>query len=96
LAVYRKPEDVQNQYRLDMYSADGKLIKKITPNGLAVQFPASIVWSPDNNNVAFVGMIRIGQTAIATPTPTPDAPIPPTAEELAGNANVDANSNANV
>ena len=99
LAVYRKPEDVQNQYRLDMYSADGKLIKKITPNGLAVQFPDSIVWSPDNNNVAFVGMIRYGQTAIPstpTPTPTPDAPIPPTAEELAGNANIDANSNANI
>jgi Tol biopolymer transport system component len=96
LAVYRKPEDAQNQYRLDMYSADGKLIKKITPNGLAVQFPDSIVWSPDNNNVAFVGMIRIGQSAVATPTPTPDAPIPPTAEELAGNANVDANSNANI
>jgi hypothetical protein len=95
LAVYRKPEDVPNQYRLDMYAADGKLVKNITPNGLAVQFPDSIVWSPDGNNVAFVGMIRIGQTAIsqtATPTPTPDAPIPPTAEELAGNANVDANS----
>ncbi len=99
LAVYRKPEDVPNQYRLDMYSADGKLVKKITPNGLAVQFPDSIVWSPDGNSVAFVGMIRIGQTAIlqiATPTPTPDAPIPPTAEELAGNANVDVNSNTNV
>ncbi len=96
LAVYRKPEDNLNQHRLDMYSADGKLIKKITPNGLAVHFPDSIVWSPDGNSVAFVGVIRIGQTAVATPTPLPDAPIPPTSEELAGNANVDANSNANV
>lgn len=96
LAVYRKPEDVPNQYRLDMYSADGKLIKKITPNGLAVQFPDSIVWSPDGNNVAFVGMIRFGQSAVPTPTPTPDAPIPPTSEELAGNTNVDANSNVNT
>jgi Tol biopolymer transport system component len=96
LAVYRKPEDDLTQHRLDMYSADGKLIKKITPNGLAVHFPDSIVWSPDGNNVAFVGRIRIGQAAIATPTPTPDAPIPPTAEELVENANVDANSNVNI
>jgi Tol biopolymer transport system component len=96
LAVYRKPEDDLAQFRLDMYSADGKLVKKITPNGLAVQFADSIVWSPDGNSVAFVGMIRIGQSAVATPTPTPDAPIPPTAEELAGNANVDANANVDV
>jgi hypothetical protein len=95
LAVYRKPEDVPNQYRLDMYSADGKLVKRITPNGLAVHFADSIVWSPDGNSVAFVGVTRLGQTAIATPTPTPDAPIPPTAEELAGNANVEANSDVN-
>jgi hypothetical protein len=65
LAVYRKPEDNPNQHRLDMYSADGKLIKKITPNGLAAHFPDSIVWSPDGNSVAFVGVIRIGQTAVA-------------------------------
>jgi WD40-like Beta Propeller Repeat len=96
LAVYRKPEDVLNQYRLDMYSADGKLVKKITPNGLAVHFSDSIVWSPDGNSVAFVGVTRLGQTSVATPTPTPDAPIPPTIEELDANVNVDANANSNA
>ncbi|NJM52014.1 MAG: hypothetical protein HC846_00680 [Blastocatellia bacterium] len=94
LAVYQKVGDGQATFRLDMYSADGKLVRKITPNGLAVHYPDTIVWSPDSNNVAFVGMIRLGQP---TATPLPDAPIPPNLEDpnVNANANVDTNS-ANV
>lgn len=89
LAVYRKTGDTADSYRLDMYSADGKLLRKITPNGLAVFYPDTIIWSPDNNNVAFVGVIRMGQTAA---TPPPDAPTPPELDDANANANVDANS----
>ncbi len=92
LVVYQKLGDLAATYRLDMYSAEGKLINKITPNGLAVFYPDTIVWSPDNNNVAFVGTVRLGQT-VPIPTPTPDAPIPPSLED--SNSNVDANSNVN-
>lgn len=97
LAVYQKLGDGQSTYRLDMYSADGKLVQKITPNGLAVHYPDTIVWSPDSNNAAFVGMIRLGQPAA---TPLPDAPTPPILEDSNVNAevnaaNVDTNS-ANV
>ncbi len=94
LAVYQKLGDLPATYRLDLYSAEGKLLNKITPNGLAVYYPDTIVWSPDNNNVAFVGMIRLGQTVA---TPTPDAPIPPNLDN--SNANIDAHatdSNANA
>ncbi len=94
LAVYQKLGDLAATYRLDLYSAEGKLLNKITPNGLAVYYPDTIVWSPDNNNVAFVGMIRLGQTVA---TPTPDAPIPPNLDN--SNANIDAHatdSNANA
>lgn len=90
LAVYQKLDDLQATYRLDMYSADGKLLRKITPNGLAVYYPDTIVWSPDSTNVAFVGMIRLGQT-VPVPTPEPDAPIPPSLDD--SNSNVDVNSN---
>lgn len=94
LAVYQKVGDGQATFRLDMYSADGKLVRKITPNGLAVHYPDTIIWSPDSNNVAFVGMIRLGQPAA---TPLPDAPTPPNLEDanVNANANVDTNS-ANV
>lgn len=90
LAVYRKTGDIADSYRLDMYSSDGKLLRKITPNGLAIFYPDTIIWSPDSNNAAFVGMIRLGQIA---PTPLPDAPTPPDLGEA--NANVDTNA-ANV
>lgn len=93
LAVYQKLGDVQGSYRLDMYSADGKLVRKITPNGLAIFYPDTIVWSPDSNNAAFVGMIRLGQQT--SPTPLPDAPTPPELDDANANANFDANS-ANV
>jgi hypothetical protein len=95
LAVYQKVGDTEGSYRLDMYSAEGQLVRKITPNGLAIYYPDTIVWSPDSNNAAFVGMIRLGQNV--APTPLPDAPTPPELENT--NANVDANSannNANV
>jgi hypothetical protein len=95
LAVWQRFGDNQGELRLDMYSADGKLIRKITPNGLAVYYPDTIVWSSDGNNVAFMGKTRKGQQVSATPTPTPDAPITPDLSNET-NANVDANTNANV
>ncbi len=91
LAVYQKADDSQGNYRLDMYSAEGALIKKITPNGLAVNFPDTIVWSPDSNNLAFMGVIRLNQIN-AAPTPTPDAPTPPSLD----NDNTNSNANGNT
>lgn len=102
LVVYQKLDDLQATYRLDMYSADGKLLRKITPDGLAVYYPDTIVWSPDSNNVAFVGMVRLGQT-IPVPTPTPDAPIPPNLDDensnvagLENNTESEANTDDNT
>lgn len=105
LAVYHKSEDMQAEFRLDMYAPDGKLLRKITPNGMAVHFPDTIIWSPDSNNVAFVGMIRVGgggsggnqqpgampsPGAETSPTPSP-APDDPNAPTN-GNTNTDANA----
>ncbi|MBX7173034.1 MAG: hypothetical protein K1X72_18840 [Pyrinomonadaceae bacterium] len=94
LVVYTKLNDLAATYRLDMYSADGKLLNKITPNGLAVYYPDTIVWSPDNNNVAFVGAVRMTQTA--APTPTPDAPIVPNLDNDNSAPSVPADSNTNT
>lgn len=58
LAIYHRPTDVQAEFRLDMYSAEGKLLKRITSDLMAVHFPDTIRWSPDSSSVAFVAMLR--------------------------------------
>lgn len=61
LAVYRKADDAPAEFRLDMYAADGKILRRITYDGMAVYFPETIVWSPDSKTVAFMAKVRTGQ-----------------------------------
>lgn len=89
LAVYHRAADIQSEYRLDMYTGDGKILRKVTPDTMAVHFPDTIVWSPDSSSVAFVAMVRAGQEEGAGVPPGPDAgEIPP------ANANAAVNVNA--
>src|SRR5688500_18349322 len=69
LVVYSKAQDAPSEFRLDMYSPDGKILRRVTPDGMGVHFPDTIVWSPDSANVAFVAMIRAGQNASLPPSP---------------------------
>ena len=95
LAVWHLPTDVQAEFRLDMYSPDGRLLRKVTPDAMAVHFPDTIVWSPDSSAVAFVAMTR-GMSAVPTPTPPGGAapePTPAPTAALDENANTDANAN---
>ena len=79
LAIYHRVDDIGSEYRLDMYSPDGKVLRKMTSDTMAVHFPDTIVWSPDSATVAFVAMIRAGQgeipagTVVPTPTEVPTA-----------------------
>ncbi|MBA2379387.1 MAG: hypothetical protein H0V76_07415 [Blastocatellia bacterium] len=81
LAIYHRTGDLPAEFRLDMYTADGRLLNKITPDVMAVHFRDTIVWSPDSTAVAFVAMIRAAQDEMAegsaTPAtePTPEGPI---------------------
>ncbi len=70
LAIYNRIEDSPIEYRLDMYSADGKFLRKITPNGMAVHYPDTIVWSPDSTSLAFVAMVRAGNTGAPSEPPS--------------------------
>lgn len=95
LVVYHKIEDLQGDFRLDMYSADGKLLRKITHDGMAVHYPDTIVWSPDSVNVAFMAMSRVIQ---ANSNPSPESQPKPTPEtdttaNTETNANVETNTN---
>ncbi len=93
LAVYRRGDDVISSYRLDMYSKDGKLLRKITHGEMAVWFPDTIVWAPDGNNVAFVAKVRSAEDAKladlkAQPDATPEV-VDRDGEEKAESAGVD-------
>ncbi len=81
VAVYHRVSDVQAEFRLDMYSSDGKFLRKITPDAMAVHFPDTIVWSPDSTTVAFVAMTRAGEQGNGLPPAVP-------------NQNSNANSNS--
>lgn len=89
LAVYHKPTDLQSEFRLDMYSGDGQLLRKITADSMAVHFPDTIVWSPDSASVAFVAMTRGVPEATPTPTNGDDPAAKPTPA-------ADSNTNTNT
>jgi len=97
-AVYHRVTDYSSEYRLDMYSADGKLLKKLTSDTMAVHFPDTIVWSPDSQALAFVAMIRVNAPDLGlTPpventvndTPANTAPADNT-NTTEANSNIDA------
>ena len=101
LAIYHRAGDLPSEFRLDMYSADGKLLRRITYDGMAVHFAETIVWSPDSNTVAFVAMIRSNQSSPLPPPPTPAENQANTNSEAntetnVANVNADANANADA
>jgi hypothetical protein len=81
LVAFRREGDPENTYRLDMYAGDGRFLRRVSPDSLAVAFPDSIVWSPDSSGVAFVALTREGGQSLSTlpsnanvsATPAPDA-----------------------
>ena len=70
VAVYHRVNDAPSEYRIDMYEPDGHLLRKVTPDTMAVHFPDTIVWAPDSSAVAFVATTR-AQMAEAATAPTP-------------------------
>lgn len=99
LAVYTRTSDDPDEFRLDMYSADGKVIRKVTSDLMGVHFPDTIRWSPDSSTVAFVAMLR-GVTPEAeqtTPGGVELVPVPSSTPVANANTNaspaVDANAN---
>ncbi|MEO8648123.1 MAG: hypothetical protein ABI539_03045 [Acidobacteriota bacterium] len=100
VAVYHRVADVQAEFRMDMYSAEGKPVSKITADAMAVHFPDTIRWSPDSSSVAFVAMTRtvvpvdttdVGPDAGNSNTAQPPAAAPP---ETADAHTAEANTNA--
>ena len=96
LAVYHKAGDMPAEFRLDMYTPDGRILKKVTSDAMAVHFPDTIRWSPDSSTVAFVAMVRgssIDETSTA-PAADPETSIANT-NTAPIETPVDTNSNVN-
>ncbi|REJ77504.1 MAG: hypothetical protein DWQ47_14100 [Acidobacteria bacterium] len=69
-AVYREIADEESEFRLDIFSADGSFVRKVTHEEMAIHFPDTIVWSPDSRNLAFVAMVRAREGMVpAEPDP---------------------------
>lgn len=58
LAIYHRLSDPADEYRMDMYLPDGKVLRPITPDSMSVAWPEAIVWSPDSSVVAFAAKTR--------------------------------------
>ncbi len=96
-ALYHKPSDMQDEYRLDIYSAEGVLLNKVTSDEMAVHFPDTIQWAPDSKTLAFTAMLRDFQAAADVPEVKDDATPKPTetpTPEPDAAANADANNEA--
>lgn len=83
LAVYRNVTDLTSEVRLDMYTPEGKLLRKVTADTMAVHFPDTILWSPDSSSVAFVAMVRALTPLASSPTPATASSATPTGAEPA-------------
>lgn len=97
LAVYHQLGDAPAEFRLDMYSAEGQLVRKVTADAMAAHFPATIVWSPDSSTVAFVAVTRTITAAEPTPPPEPtQAPIADATPALGSEGNTNAEPSASA
>ena len=66
LALYGTADEPSQTFRIDLYSADGKFLRNLTPPDLAVVFQDSVCWSPDGGWIALVGR----KSLKAQPSPT--------------------------
>lgn len=76
LALYSTEEDARQTFRIDMYAADGKFLRNLTPPALSCVFPETVAWSSDGNFVTFIARKSVLPTP--SPTPPPGAELPET------------------
>ncbi len=68
LVLYGTTGAPSQEFRIDIYSADGTFLRNVTPPDLACVFPETVAWSPDGNFVTFIAHRG------AKPTPAPTIP----------------------
>ena len=76
LALYGTEDEPSANFRLDMYSSDGKFLRNLTPPTFSCVFPETVQWSPDGNSITFIAHKK----ALPGPTPTPPQELTPLLE----------------
>lgn len=76
LALYDTGDTAEGEFRVDMYAADGRFLRNITPPELAGAFAATATWSPDGQSFAFIG--RKSQAPQTPPEMIPEGKAIPT------------------
>jgi hypothetical protein len=76
LALYGTGDEPNEAFRIDLYAADGKFLRNLTPPDLVGAFPETASWSPDGNYITFIAH----KTTRPSPSPTIfEAPTTPSA-----------------
>lgn len=73
LALYGVADEPSQEFHIDLYSADGRFLRNLTPPDLACVFPETVSWSPDGNFITFIAHRGVKPT----PSPTPPGAIVP-------------------
>ncbi len=77
LALYGTESEPTSAFQIDLYAADGKFLKNLTPPDLSCVFPETVAWSPDGNFITFIAHKAVKPSP--TPTPPIQEDIPPEA-----------------
>src|SRR5437588_2829063 len=87
LALYDTGETQEGEFRIDMYAADGRFLRNLTPPELSGAFASTARWSPDGKAIAFIGRKSLTQAtppemipevrALPSPTVTPTPTVAP-------------------
>ncbi len=72
LALYGTADEPTESFRIDLYAAEGKFLRNLTPPELVCAFPESASWSPDGNYITFIAH----RSFKPSPSPTPPDDIP--------------------
>ncbi len=84
LALYDPGGLPTDEFKLDLYAADGRFLRNLLPENLSGAFLATAAWSPDGQWIAFIAR----KTEKPQPTPTPPDELPaPTNAPGADNTN---------
>jgi hypothetical protein len=76
LALYGVADEPSQEFHIDLYAADGRFLRNLTPPDLACVFPETVSWSPDGNFITFIAHKAVKPT----PTPTPPGATLPEAD----------------
>lgn len=76
LALYDPGGIPQDEFRIDLYGADGMFVRNVLPQGLSGVTPSAVAWSPDGQWIVFIG--RKSGAAQTSPTPHDEMGAPPT------------------